>query len=119
MYVGSLVYHRKANGDEQRCDKVGDEGVCSHLLKVASEFLRDNGSCRSARTNDTCQHSFGKRQAVARKIKSHDYCHNRCNCQHLKHAYPQVPSHGAQLVSNTGSAARANPSSAGTSAKIR
>lgn len=38
MYVGCLVYYRKADGDEHCGDKIGDEGVGGHLLKVASEF---------------------------------------------------------------------------------
>ena len=98
MYVGSLVYYREADGYEQCGDKVGDESVGGHLLKVASKLLGDNGGCRSTRADDASEHGFGKYKAVANKTKRHYHCHYCRNCQHLKHAYPQMPRHGAQLT---------------------
>ena len=71
MYVGSLVYHREADWYEHRGDKVGNEGIGGHLLKIASKLLCDNSCCRSTRTDDACEHGFGKYEAVARKMKRH------------------------------------------------
>ena len=98
MYVGCLVYHREADGNEHYGDKIGDEGVGCHLLKVASEFLCNHCCCRSTRTDNTCENGFGKRQTVTRKLERHNHSYHCRHRQYLKHANPQMPYYWPQLM---------------------
>ena len=97
-HVGGLVYQWEAHRHKQCRDEIGEEREGGHLFKVASYLLRHHGSSRGARRDDAGEHGFGEHQRKPGEMQPHNECHDKRDGEHLEHAHPQMPPHGAQLA---------------------
>lgn len=93
-----IVDNGKADGYHDGSDDIREKGVSSHLLQVAAQLLRNNGSGSRTGSDDTSENCLHENQTVSLEVKAQDNPYDDKNENHLENAHPPMPLYGMQLM---------------------